>query len=43
MSVKLDRQLPDRCYLGILLGESLNKGLDVPLIVVGERGRAPTH
>lgn len=40
---ELERQPPDCCYLGIVLGESLNKVLDVPLVVVGERGRAPTH
>ncbi|WXK24322.1 hypothetical protein IHE33_13100 (plasmid) [Mycetohabitans endofungorum] len=40
---KLERQLPDCCYLGILLGESLNQALDVPLIAAGERGRAPIH
>nr|WP_323073580.1 hypothetical protein [Mycetohabitans endofungorum] len=40
---KLERQLPDCCYLGSLLGESLNQALDVPLIAAGERGRAPIH
>ncbi|PPB79949.1 hypothetical protein B0O95_1512 [Mycetohabitans endofungorum] len=40
---ELERQPPDCCYLGILLGESLNKALDVTLIAVDECGRAPTH
>ncbi|MCG1018624.1 MULTISPECIES: hypothetical protein [Burkholderiaceae] len=40
---ELERQSLDCCYLGISLGESLNQALDVPLFVVGERGRAPIH
>ncbi|MCG1040143.1 MULTISPECIES: hypothetical protein [Burkholderiaceae] len=40
---ELERQPPDRHNLRVSLGESLNKALDVPLVVVGERRRAPTH
>ncbi|WP_237577119.1 hypothetical protein [Mycetohabitans sp. B8] len=40
---ELERQPLDRHNLWISLAESLNKVLDVPLVVVGERGRAPAH